>query len=578
MSILLKTGGLFTTALLSTAALDVLIPSPAAAEPTDPNDTFPAPQPITVSPTPQPLVPVPMALPVLEHSGQIEPSASPAGESAFPIAPSLALPLPLTATAIELKVEPAPVKPASAPPRRHTLSAVPVLEPAVSQMGEPVEAATAADPEGSATNFEAIAPEPAATELAIDLSSAAAERPLLEAATAAIAVNMAPPTLDSIPLVVETTTRRGDAPDGLDNPAPDSTSNSASSDSGLSDTPENGAAEQNWAIAIEALGSPTPTATLMAANTTAAARVSETSDKPTADLSEKSSLLAAANSETAQNHRGWFDHQLSQNAARRKGPREAQLRENLLRTVQRYIVQNNVAAAQQIAQNPVFLEPERKALQQAIAHRQRPVGTAGAEANVEPKTPLAQDIARLAARQAWLLERLPSASTCQQADSIEFCGAPSAQTNYSWLIEAANRTGNAPAGSLPLLAAAPISSHYGWRIHPIYGDRRFHAGVDFAAPTGTPVYASASGYIDTSAYLSGYGYTVILESGTAQERYLYAHLSDMAVRPGQWVNQGDVVGWVGSTGNSTGPHLHFEVHRRGQQGWTTVDPLSVAAH
>ncbi|GEM82523.1 peptidase M23 [Meiothermus hypogaeus NBRC 106114] len=100
-------------------------------------------------------------------------------------------------------------------------------------------------------------------------------------------------------------------------------------------------------------------------------------------------------------------------------------------------------------------------------------------------------------------------------------------------------------------------------ITTYYGRRgvfqRFHTGIDLAAPTGTPIYAARAGQVDTAGWSRfGYGLHVILDHGGAQET-LYGHMSRIAVRPGQWVARGDLIGYVGSTGWSTGPHLHFEV-------------------
>ena len=124
----------------------------------------------------------------------------------------------------------------------------------------------------------------------------------------------------------------------------------------------------------------------------------------------------------------------------------------------------------------------------------------------------------------------------------------------------------------PLATPAPITSLFGWRTHPIFGDRRMHTGTDLGAPTGTPVLAAKAGTVQTADYLGGYGLTVILrhEDGTQETRY--AHLSRLLVRPGETVAQGDVVGLVDSTGNSTGPHLHFELRQLTAQGWVLVNP------
>ncbi|NJP10985.1 MAG: peptidoglycan DD-metalloendopeptidase family protein [Leptolyngbyaceae cyanobacterium RU_5_1] len=123
----------------------------------------------------------------------------------------------------------------------------------------------------------------------------------------------------------------------------------------------------------------------------------------------------------------------------------------------------------------------------------------------------------------------------------------------------------------PLTIPAPITSAFGWRVHPISGTPRFHRGLDLGAPMGTPVLAAQSGRVDTADFLSGYGLTIILRHGNTQQT-LYAHLSQVLVKPGDWVKQGQLIGQVGSTGASTGPHLHFELHQLTSEGWTALDP------
>jgi len=125
--------------------------------------------------------------------------------------------------------------------------------------------------------------------------------------------------------------------------------------------------------------------------------------------------------------------------------------------------------------------------------------------------------------------------------------------------------------SYPLSVPATITSLFGWRIHPITGNRRFHAGTDLGAPMGTPILAAAKGQVDTAGWVGGYGLTVILTHSSAQQS-LYGHMSEIFVQPGQVVEPGMVIGRVGSTGNSTGPHLHFEVRHLTQDGWVAVDP------
>ncbi|MDZ7961812.1 MAG: peptidoglycan DD-metalloendopeptidase family protein [Aulosira sp. DedQUE10] len=123
----------------------------------------------------------------------------------------------------------------------------------------------------------------------------------------------------------------------------------------------------------------------------------------------------------------------------------------------------------------------------------------------------------------------------------------------------------------PLSIPAPITSLFGWRIHPITGDRRFHAGTDLGAPMGTPVLAAARGQVESADWMGGYGLAVTINHTSAQQT-LYGHLSQIYVRPGQVVEPGTVIGQVGSTGNSTGPHLHFEVRQLTPNGWVATDP------
>lgn len=108
-----------------------------------------------------------------------------------------------------------------------------------------------------------------------------------------------------------------------------------------------------------------------------------------------------------------------------------------------------------------------------------------------------------------------------------------------------------------------FTSPFGWRLHPVYGDWRFHYGVDLSAPTGTPIVASRAGKVTTASYDSSSGYHVYINHGDGfVTRYL--HMTHYIVSPGQYVNAGQVIGYCGSTGASTGPHLHFSVYYNGQ--------------
>ena len=110
---------------------------------------------------------------------------------------------------------------------------------------------------------------------------------------------------------------------------------------------------------------------------------------------------------------------------------------------------------------------------------------------------------------------------------------------------------------MPLVGAV-LTSSYGMRAHPVLGGMRKHSGIDLAAPTGTPVYATADGVVSRADWYSSYGLYISLEHGASLQTR-YAHLSRLAVATGDVVKKGDLIGYVGSTGRSTGPHLHYEV-------------------
>jgi murein DD-endopeptidase MepM/ murein hydrolase activator NlpD len=118
------------------------------------------------------------------------------------------------------------------------------------------------------------------------------------------------------------------------------------------------------------------------------------------------------------------------------------------------------------------------------------------------------------------------------------------------------------------IPGAAITSTFGPRVHPIYGDVRIHTGIDFRASTGTPVRAAGAGKVVYAGWRGGYGNTVIIDHGKSLAT-LYGHNSALLVNVGQTVSKGQVISRAGSTGLSTGPHLHFEVRANG----VPVNPL-----
>jgi len=124
-------------------------------------------------------------------------------------------------------------------------------------------------------------------------------------------------------------------------------------------------------------------------------------------------------------------------------------------------------------------------------------------------------------------------------------------------------------GQMIAPCAAPITSGFGWRMHPILGYERFHSGIDFGADYGTQIAAADSGTVIFAGWYGGYGNAVIIDHGNGITT-LYGHTSELYVTEGQTVQRGQAIAAVGSTGLSTGPHLHFEVRQAGE----AVDPMA----
>ena len=123
-------------------------------------------------------------------------------------------------------------------------------------------------------------------------------------------------------------------------------------------------------------------------------------------------------------------------------------------------------------------------------------------------------------------------------------------------------------GQLGWPVSGEITSPYGYRVHPIWGTTIYHSGIDIGVDEGTPVHAADGGVVVWSGWMGGYGYAVVIDHGNGLST-LYGHNSELAVDEGQSVAKGQVISYAGSTGNSTGPHVHFEVRANGDP----VDPM-----
>ena len=182
-----------------------------------------------------------------------------------------------------------------------------------------------------------------------------------------------------------------------------------------------------------------------------------------------------------------------------------------------------------------------------------------------------------------------SAAEAQQAQKDAQAAIESDEMNYEAVKKQIQKMIAAAAASKPTLSFtgficplksySRISSEYGWRKNPVTGVNKLHAGTDFAAPGGTPIYAAASGYVQVAGWSSGgYGNYVIIYHGKMsdgnQYSTLYGHMRSVATSAGKYVQQGEVIGYVGSTGNSTGNHLHLEVWKGGSKA-NAVNPVVI---
>lgn len=184
------------------------------------------------------------------------------------------------------------------------------------------------------------------------------------------------------------------------------------------------------------------------------------------------------------------------------------------------------------------------------------------------------------------MEKKKEVQLVQSMGETELVTSMAAQLNnlslrMAYQLKSFNAIENMVKNKEKLIAAIPsiqpisnrslnrVASGFGYRIDPIYKDRRLHAGLDFTAPIGTPIYAAADGVIKDAGFnTGGYGNRVVINHGFGYET-LYAHMVRIKARVGTRVKRGEVIGYVGTSGKSTGPHLHYEVHKNGTQ----LDPI-----
>ncbi len=338
----------------------------------------------------------------------------------------------------------------------------------------------------------------------------------------------------------------------------------------------------------------TPAATVNTTSTTATPALAADSTQPTPDA------IAAARAQQRQ----FLEQRLADIVAKDKPLKEAQLRENLKAMALAAAKAGQIEKARQMAQDPMLtpdVQAELLAEISAIEADQRTRQPIVTSKPVHPKTALPL------AKSNWTPTTVPGRSLPAPLSYTPppYSYAPAQPQYVSYALNGfgqsvggigvvvddstpqfdaqnwtAYLTGNQFNHGLwsglrfifPLAVPAPITSVFGWRVHPITGDRRFHSGIDLGAPMGTPVLAAYTGKVALADSLNGYGLAIILSHNNDTQETLYGHLSEIFVKPGQVVAQGAVIGQVGSTGLSTGPHLHFELRQMTPDGWQAIDP------
>ncbi len=195
-----------------------------------------------------------------------------------------------------------------------------------------------------------------------------------------------------------------------------------------------------------------------------------------------------------------------------------------------------------------FLENEALLIQQQLNHQQA-VYAAQAENQQRIIQSLQKDRRSLEIAEARLLQ-----------DSRRLATLIQSRTEGTLTLPPGN-------GALSYPIQGIVTSTFGWRVHPILGYEKFHTGIDFAADYGTPIYASQAGTVIVAEWYGGYGNTIVLDHGNGIST-LYAHADALYVQAGETVQRGQLIAGVGSTGFSTGPHLHFELRAQGEP----IDP------
>ena len=227
-----------------------------------------------------------------------------------------------------------------------------------------------------------------------------------------------------------------------------------------------------------------------------------------------------------------------------------------------------------IANNDQKLLEEVQALQKALDEQHLSLVTMRTDLETKKQTQVtkAEELAIASAEQQKVVNAINADVNATFAMLEEMEAEANALNSEIQRLSAANGTGSVEAPSIytwPCPSSKKITSVYGYRIHPIFGYKKMHTGIDIGAKKGTDIVAAAGGKVIMAKYYGGYGNCIIIDHGGGMST-LYAHMSAYVAKNGDWVSAGQVIGKVGSTGNSTGPHLHFEVRINGK----TTDPAA----
>ena len=225
------------------------------------------------------------------------------------------------------------------------------------------------------------------------------------------------------------------------------------------------------------------------------------------------------------------------------------------------IIDSDIKLIEEIKKERAEIEARKQALEQSrakLVELEKAAAAKQAEKAQNDRAIAMQAIEELNASSAQITSLL-KARQAERAAARAAAAAQQSSSGYSWVQG---------TGQLGWPVSGEITSPYGYRTHPIWGTTIYHSGIDIGVDEGTPVHAADGGTVAWSGWMGGYGYAVVIDHGNGMST-LYGHNSELAVSEGQDVGKGQVIAYAGSTGNSTGPHVHFEVRISGDP----VDPM-----